>query len=57
LTIIMVGATVITAMGGSLAPAVVPFVIGALLSVVAYARGRVAFGPAASHKSALKAAA
>jgi hypothetical protein len=33
LTIIMVGATVITVMGGSLAPAVVPFVVGVLLSV------------------------
>jgi len=52
-----VGATVITAMGGSLAPAVVPFVVGVLLSVVAYARGRVALGPAASHESALTAAA
>jgi hypothetical protein len=44
-------------MGGSFAPAIVPFVVGVLLSVVAYARGRVAFAPAASHESALKAAA
>jgi hypothetical protein len=57
LTIIMVGATVITAMGGSLAPAVVPFVVGVLLSVVAYVRGRAAFGPAASRAAVLKAAA
>jgi hypothetical protein len=56
LTIIMVGATVITAMGGSLAPAVVPFVVGVLLSVVAYARGR-ALAQAASHESGFKAAA
>jgi len=57
LAIIMVGATVITAMAGPVAPAVVPFVVGVLLSVVAYARGRVASVLAASHVSALKAAA
>ena len=57
MTIIMVGATVITAMGGSLAPAIVPFVVGVLLSIVAYTRGRAALAPAASHESALKAAA
>ena len=57
LAIIMVGATVITAMAGPVAPAVVPFVVGVLLSVVVYARGRVASVLAASHVSALKAAA
>jgi hypothetical protein len=43
-------------MGGSLAPAVVPFVVGVLLSVVAYSRGS-ALAQASSHESALKAAA
>jgi DoxX-like family len=57
LTIIMVGATVITAMGGSLAPAVVPFVVGVLLSVVAYVRGKAALAPAASPAALLKAVA
>jgi hypothetical protein len=57
LTIIMVGATVITAMGGALAPAVVPFVVGVLLVVVTYARGRIALVAAAAHESALKTAA
>ena len=40
LLIIMVGATVITAMGGALAPAVVPFVVGVLAASVAYGRTR-----------------
>lgn len=57
LTIIMVGATVITAMGGALAPALVPFVVGVLLSVVAYGRGRVAVRAAAPRASALATAA
>jgi hypothetical protein len=43
LTIIMIGATTITAMGGTVAPAVVPFVVGVLLSVVAYGRGSASF--------------
>jgi hypothetical protein len=53
----MVGATVITAMGGSLAPAVVPFVVAVLLSVVAYVRGKAALAPAASPVALLKAVA
>lgn len=57
LTIIMVGATVITAMGGAVAPAAVPFLVGVLLSVVAYVRGKAAFAPAVSQVSAFKAAA
>jgi hypothetical protein len=40
LVIIMIGATVITAMGGSVAPAVVPFVVGVLAASVAYGRTR-----------------
>jgi len=40
LIVIMMGATVITAFGGQLAGALVPFAIGALLSVVAYQRTR-----------------
>jgi len=57
LTIIMMGATVITAMGGALAPAGVPFVVGVLLSVVAYGRGRVAVRAAAPRASAFATAA
>ena len=57
LTIIMMGATVITAMGGALAPAAVPFVVGVLLSVVAYGRGRVAVRAAAPRASAFATAA
>jgi hypothetical protein len=48
---------VITAMGGALAPAVVPFVVGVLLSVVAYGRGRVAVRAATPRASALATAA
>ena len=40
LTIIMIGATVMTLMGGSVAPAVVPFVVGVLASVIARGRWR-----------------
>jgi DoxX-like family len=50
LVIIMIGATVITAMGGTVAPAVVPFIVGVLAASVAYGRrstrrapGRAAF--------------
>jgi hypothetical protein len=38
LVIIMAGATVVTAMGGAIAPAVVPLVVGALAASVAYGR-------------------
>jgi len=40
LTIIMTGATVITIMGGAVAPAVVPFIVGVLAASVAYGRAR-----------------
>jgi hypothetical protein len=40
LVIIMIGATVITAMGGTIAPALVPFVVGVLAASVAYGRTR-----------------
>jgi hypothetical protein len=40
LVIIMAGATVVTAMGGTIAPAIAPLVIGALAASVAYGRSR-----------------
>jgi len=40
LVIIMIGATVITLMGGAMAPAVVPFIVGALAASVAYGRAQ-----------------
>jgi hypothetical protein len=40
LVIIMIGATVITVMGGAIAPAVVPFIVGALAASVAYGRAQ-----------------
>jgi hypothetical protein len=40
LVIIMIGATVITARGGTIAPAVVPFIVGVLAASVAYGRAR-----------------
>jgi hypothetical protein len=40
LVIIMTGATVITVIGGSIAPALVPLVIGLLAALVAYGRWR-----------------
>jgi hypothetical protein len=42
LVIIMVGAVVVTMMGGSIAPAVVPLIVGVLASSVAYGRTRTA---------------
>ncbi|HEX3644091.1 MAG TPA: DoxX family protein [Vicinamibacterales bacterium] len=42
LVIIIIGATVITAMGGTIAPAVVPFIVGVLAASVAYGRARLA---------------
>jgi hypothetical protein len=38
LGIIMIGAVVITIMGGAVAPAVVPFIVGLLAASVAYGR-------------------
>jgi DoxX-like protein len=46
LVIIMTGATVITMIGGEVAPAVVPFVVGVLAATVAYGRWQPASGPA-----------
>jgi DoxX-like family len=40
LVMIMTGATVITALGGQVAGALIPFAVGALLTVVAYQRTR-----------------
>jgi DoxX-like family len=42
LVIIMTGATAITALGGAVAPALVPFVVGLLSGLVAYGRWRLA---------------
>jgi uncharacterized membrane protein YphA (DoxX/SURF4 family) len=42
LIIIMTGATVVTLIGGQLAPALVPFVLGSLAAFVANGRSRVA---------------
>jgi DoxX-like family len=46
LVIIMTGATVITLMGGVVAPAVVPFVVGVLAATVAYGRWQPVSRPA-----------
>jgi hypothetical protein len=40
LVIVMTGATVITLVGGDVAPALVPFMVGLLAAVVAYGRWR-----------------
>ena len=40
LVIIMTGATVVTVMGGAIAPALVPLVVGVLAASVAYGRSR-----------------
>ena len=40
LMIIMIGATVVTVMGGTIAPALVPVVVGVLAAWVAYGRSR-----------------
>ncbi len=42
LVIIMIGATVITLMGGAVAPALIPVVVGLLAAFVAYGRWRLA---------------
>jgi hypothetical protein len=38
LGIIMIGAVVVTVMGGAVAPATVPFIVGVLAASVAYGR-------------------
>jgi hypothetical protein len=40
LVVIMIGATILTASGGQLAPALFPMTVGVLLTVVAYQRTR-----------------
>lgn len=40
LVIIMLGATVVTAVGGAIAPAMFPLVVGALAGLVAYGRAK-----------------
>jgi hypothetical protein len=42
LTIIMIGATTVTALGGTVAPALFPFIVGALAASIAYGRSRAA---------------
>ena len=42
LSIIMIGATVITLVGGAVAPALIPLAVGLLATSVAYGRVRVA---------------
>jgi DoxX-like protein len=54
LVIIMIGATTVTLLGGLLAPAVVPLVVGVLASLVAYGRWRVAPARASSHRTTLQ---
>lgn len=55
LVIIMTGATVITLIGGDVAPAVVPFVVGVLAATVAYGRWQPVSRPA-SHVRVLQTA-
>ncbi len=54
LVIIMIGATVITLIGGDVAPAVVPFVVGLLAAAVAYGRWRPVPRPAVSRVAVLQ---
>lgn len=42
LVIVMIGATVVTLMGGAIAPALIPAVVGVLTAFVAYGRWRLA---------------
>jgi hypothetical protein len=56
LVIIMVGAVGITLMGGDLAPAVIPLLVGLLAAFVAYGRWRLAPISAASRSPAMGAA-
>src|SRR5438045_3182887 len=54
LVIIMAGATVVTAMGGEIAPAVIPLIVGLLATFVAYGRWRLAPLRDRSRESALQ---
>jgi uncharacterized membrane protein YphA (DoxX/SURF4 family) len=51
LVIIMIGATVIMLAGGSVAPGLMPFVVGLLAAFVAYGRWRLAPLPGSSQPS------
>ena len=51
LVIVMIGATTLTVAGGSVAGAVVPFLVGVLLSLVAF--GRQSTGKASSREGVL----
>ena len=53
LVIIMTGATVVTVMGGMVAPAAIPAVVGILASFIAYGRGSLAPFPTRTHQPAL----
>ena len=54
LVIIMIGATVITLVGGDIALALIPLVVGLLAAFVAYGRWRLAPPRGPSHPSALQ---
>ena len=54
LVIIMIGATVITLMGGDVAPALIPLAVGFLAAFVAYGRWRLAPHRGLSHPSGLE---
>jgi hypothetical protein len=55
LVVIMAGATVVTLQGGTIAPALMPFVVGVLAACVAYGRTRVApIRPRAARRAALQ---
>jgi hypothetical protein len=53
LVVIMIGATVITLMSGSVALALIPLAVGLLLAFVAYGRWRLGAGRRSSSPSAL----
>jgi uncharacterized membrane protein YphA (DoxX/SURF4 family) len=57
LVIIMIGATVVTLIGGMIAPAAIPAAVGSLAGFVAYGRWRVAPVRAASPRAELRLAA
>ena len=54
LVIIMIGATVLTLMGGDVAPALIPLVVGLLSAFVAYGRWRLAPHRRSSQPSVLQ---
>ena len=54
LVIIMIGATVITLVGGDVVPALIPLVVGLLSALVAYGRWRLASYRGPSHSPALQ---